>query len=119
MRAASAVLLLASTGIGVLELAGLSNIWTFTALMFCFNTSFLVVISNTATLCLNPHPKIAGLASAFYGMATNLLGAVFIAVTVFWVGDSLANWSLTMTAITALCALMIWRADGSKITLVD
>ena len=116
LRISSAILFLASSSIGLLSYFDLINEWSFTALMFCFNTSFLVVMSNTAALCLDPHPKIAGLASAFYGSVTNLCGATFIATTVFVAGAGILNWSIVMTLLTGICVIFIWAARPKNLT---
>ncbi len=116
LRTASLILLLASGGVALLSWLDLINEWSFTALMFCFNTSFLVVIANTATLCLDPHPKIAGIASAFYGTVTSLSGSIFIAVTVVVAGASILNWAIIMTVLTAISAIFIWAARTESLS---
>ena len=91
--------------------------WHFTALMFWFNTSFLVVVSNTAALCLDPHPKLAGIASAFYGYVTNAVGSAFLGLTVSVVGISIVHWSLAMVAITVVVALATLFASSKDLTI--
>ena len=116
LRGASLILFLSAFGVGLFTLTGHINKWIFSSMMFLFNTSFLVVISNTTALCLDPHPKMAGLASAFYGCVTNLSGAVFIVATVIIVGASLINWSIVMMCLTGLSALLIWIAKPEKLS---
>ncbi len=115
LRISSAILLVASAAIALLNWSDSLNAYGFTAMMFCFNTSFLAVISNTATLCLDPHPKLAGVASAFYGCITNSSGALFIALSVSLVGISITHWTVAMVATTALCALAIWMASPENL----
>ena len=116
LRIASLILFLAAVLIALLATVKQLNATWFTALMFCFNTSFLVIISNTATLCLDPHPNIAGLASATYGCVTNLTGAVFITLSVTWVGAATINWAIAMTALTLLAALGIWAVRKNRVS---
>ncbi|NKB53237.1 MAG: MFS transporter [Rhizobiaceae bacterium] len=119
LRISSSILLVASVTVAIFSWTDILNAYGFTALMFCFNTSFLVVISNTATLCLDPHPKLAGVASAFYGCMTNTSGALFIALSVSMVGISIMHWSAAMVATTALCALAIWSTSPDKLVFRD
>ncbi|MGI9363751.1 MAG: multidrug effflux MFS transporter [Rhizobiaceae bacterium] len=119
LRISSLILFLASGGVLVLAWLGLLQVWYFTVLMFFFNTSFLVVVSNTATLCLDPHPTIAGLASAFYGFTTNFGGAVFIILTVTFAGASPVYWAVTMTILTLFCAGTAWAARQSRLVFSD
>ena len=119
LRIASTVLLASSTVITLMAWFGLLDFVGFTVLMFCFNTSFLVVISNTATLCLDPHPKLAGIASAFYGCVTNISGSAFIVVTVSVVGMSVIHWGVAMMLTTGLCAIAIWLASPGKLAFRD
>jgi len=115
LRIASLNLVIASVGIGLLSAYGDLQAWQFTMLMFWFNTSFLAIISNTATLCLEPHPKLAGLASAFYGCVTNTTGAAFILLTVGFVGESTFHWAVVMMALTTVTALGMAFTRSSKL----
>lgn len=115
LRISSSILFVASAAITLLSWAEVLNVIGFCILMFFFNTSFLVVVSNTATLCLDPHPKLAGVASAFYGCLTNTSGAVFVATTVSLVGISILHWGTAMMLSTGLCALAIWMVSPDKL----
>lgn len=108
LRLASLVLFAASAGIALLSALHFINVFLFTLLMFFFNTSFLVVVSNSAALCLDPHPKIAGLASAFFGCMTNTTGAIFIAATVTISGLGIIPWSIVMAITTGLGCIGLW-----------
>ena len=52
-----------SVTILALGAAGLLGVGVFLPLMFLFNASFLVVMTNSAALVIDPHKEIAGLAS--------------------------------------------------------
>ena len=85
--------------------------------MFCFNTSFLVVVSNTASLCIDPHPSLAGMVSAVYGSFTNIIASVFITITVAYVGINVLHWSFVMCLLTGTCALMLIFASPKWLRL--
>ena len=69
----AALVLLAVTGLMVaLSLVGALPGWLFVCLMFSFNTSFLVVMANAASLVIDPHREIAGFASSAYGFFTQI-----------------------------------------------
>ena len=106
LRLASLIIFIACVSIGLSIWLGFSNPYVFTGLMFMFNTSFLVIVSNTATLTLHPHPKIAGLTSSIFGLMTNGLGGIFVVLTITPIAGLLDRWALAMTAMTTLCLLM-------------
>lgn len=102
LRIAGLVLFLASSGSMLLSFIGYLNAFSFTVLMFFFNTSFLVVVSNSLTLISDPHPKIAGLVSAFFGFATIGVAALFTLLTFdIFDGDILA-WGIGMMVTTGI-----------------
>ncbi len=115
LRFASINLLIASMGIALLSLFSDLKAWQFVALMFWFNTSFLAIISNTATLCLDPHPKLAGLASAFYGCITNTFGAAFLLLSVSFVGQSVVHWAAVMVALTSFTAIGLFATRRDRL----
>ena len=61
---------------GALSLADALPGVAFTGLMFMFNTSFLVVMANSASLVIDPHREIAGFASSAYGFFTQITASV-------------------------------------------
>ncbi len=115
LRVSSFILLIASVGVGLLSYLELLNAYNFTALMFFFNTSFLAVISNTASLTIDPHPNLAGITSAFYGGVTNGIAAVFIAATFALIGGDIQIWAWVMMATTGLTVLALWAVKPSSI----
>ncbi len=117
LRISSLILFIASIGIAVLSYYNLLNAYNFTGLMFFFNTSFLVVVSNTASLTLDPHPTIAGITSAFFGGVTNGVSALFIAVTFGVIAGDIQTWSWIMVATTGLTVLGLWLVKPSSAQL--
>ena len=108
-RIASFVLLAVTAIVVVLALAGGLSGWAFTALMFTFNTSFLVVIANSASLVIDPHREIAGFASSAYGFFTQLTASIAAILTVPLFAGALLPWSLVMLGITGAVFLLIQR----------
>jgi len=83
----------------------------FGALMFVYNCCFLSVMANAASLTLDPHPDIAGLASSLFGFFTQLLPAALTLATLAVIGGEVTRWSTTVTIIAAglLIALLRYR----------
>lgn len=117
LRIAALVQLFSASGVALLGWFEQLQPLHFTALMFCFNTSFLVIVSNTAALCLDPHPKLAGMASALYGCTTNMIGAVFLGVSVTFVMVSILHWAVVMVAITAIVVVATLFASSKELTI--
>ena len=108
LKLASLILFVASTSILALVYFGHLNIVIFTIAMFCFNTSFLPVLSNTAALVLDPHPHIAGLTSALFGFATNATGGLFLLWSVSHVDGKIDQWGVVMVALTLMVLAGLW-----------
>ncbi len=114
LRLSSLILVLATVCMLVLAYTGTLNSWNLTALLFLFNTSFLSVISNSASLTLDPHPHHAGLASAMFGSITSATGAIFLALTVGGVDGNPVNFSLLMTLSTIAIFITLLAINPSK-----
>ena len=82
--------------------------------MFMFNTSFLVVMANAASLVIDPHREIAGFASSAYGFFTQITASVLAVLTVPLFAGALLPWSLTMLAVTlsVFVLIMVYRPAG-------
>jgi DHA1 family bicyclomycin/chloramphenicol resistance-like MFS transporter len=108
----AALVLLAVTGLMVaLSLLGALPGWLFVCLMFSFNTSFLVVMANAASLVIDPHREIAGFASSAYGFFTQITASAAAILTVPLYDGALLPWALSMLGVTAVvfAALMAYR----------
>jgi DHA1 family bicyclomycin/chloramphenicol resistance-like MFS transporter len=83
----------------------------FAVMMFAFNTSFLVVIANSASLVIDPHREIAGFASSVYGFFTQLIASALAILTMPLFAGGLLPWSLALLAIaaSAFILLMVYR----------
>jgi DHA1 family bicyclomycin/chloramphenicol resistance-like MFS transporter len=108
----AAFVLVAVTGLVVLlSLMQLLPGAVFAGLMFAFNTTFLVVMANAASLVIDPHRDIAGFASSAYGFFTQITASAAALLTVPLYGGALLPWALSMLAVTAcvLLALIAYR----------
>jgi DHA1 family bicyclomycin/chloramphenicol resistance-like MFS transporter len=108
----AALVLLAVTGLMVaLSLAGALPGWLFICLMFSFNTSFLVVMANAASLVIDPHREIAGFASSAYGFFTQMTASAAAILTVPLYDGALLPWALSMMGVIGVVfgALVAYR----------
>ena len=80
-------------------------------LMFAFNTSFMVVMANAASLVIDPHREIAGFASSAYGFLTQMTASVVAVLTVPLFDGRLLPWSVSMLAVATgvFIALVAYR----------
>jgi DHA1 family bicyclomycin/chloramphenicol resistance-like MFS transporter len=106
-RIAAFVLLAVTAVVAALSLADALTGIAFTLLMFTFNTSFLVVIANSASLVIDPHRDIAGLASSAYGFFTQIIASVAAILTVPLFAGALLPWSLAMLAVTLTVFVLV------------
>jgi DHA1 family bicyclomycin/chloramphenicol resistance-like MFS transporter len=110
-RVAAFVLLAVTVLIVLLSMAGLLSAGIFAGLMFAFNTSFLVVIANSASLVIDPHREIAGFASSAYGAFTQVTSSVLAVLTIPLFAGALLPWAASMLAVTAVVfvAMLVYR----------
>ena len=109
---AAAILLFLICGLMALltGLNGLSPIG-FALLMFLFNCCFLSVMANAASLTLDPHPEIAGLASSLFGFMTQLLPAALTLATLSLIGGEITRWAAIAAVLTGAIAIaLLWYA---------
>lgn len=80
-----------------------------------FNTWFMVVMSNAASLVLEPHRDIAGLTASLYGFITQITGSVLALATFHLFGGRLLPWSIgllvAMVIVNGLLQAYRARAD--------
>jgi DHA1 family bicyclomycin/chloramphenicol resistance-like MFS transporter len=100
-RLAALILVSVASLIVVLLLAGAMAGIVFAAMMFTFNTSFLVVIANSASMVIDPHREIAGFASSAYGFFTQLAASSLAILTMPLFAGGLLPWSLALLIVTA------------------
>jgi DHA1 family bicyclomycin/chloramphenicol resistance-like MFS transporter len=84
---------------------------TFGVLMFLFNCAFLSLMANAASLTLDPHPDIAGLASSIFGFVTQMVPGGLALLTLGLIGGEVVRWAAVVSAITLglLVSLLRYR----------
>jgi MFS transporter, DHA1 family, multidrug resistance protein len=114
-RVAAFVLLAVTVTVVVLSLVDALPGGVFAALMFVFNTSFLVVIANSASLVIDPHREIAGFASSVCGFVTQITASLLAILTVPLFNGALLSWSLAMLVVTGtvFLAMLAYRRPSA------
>jgi hypothetical protein len=96
-------------------LGGWLNALRFTALIFLFNASFLIVMANSISLVIDPHRKIAGLASSLYGFVSQTVGSLLTLLTIPWFRGDLLLWSTGQLCVTTfVVAALFWYRPGHE-----
>lgn len=115
-RLASSSLAIVAVLIALLTHTGTLSLISFAALMLIYNAAFLVVMSNSVSLTIDPHREIAGFASSVFGFTSQLTGGVLVYLTFPIFRGSMAAWSLGILAITLTVTAAVWlyrpRADN-------
>ena len=101
-RLAAAMLLLAAASIVLVTLLRWQSAPLFLLQLTFFNTWFLVVMSNAASLVLEPHRDIAGLTASLYGFVTQLTGSLLALATFRLFGGHMLPWSLGLLITTLI-----------------
>lgn len=106
-RFAALVLAVAAAIIALTSHLGVLGVIAFGSLMLLFNSAFLVVMSNAASLVIEPHREIAGVASSMYGFMSQLISSVLVFLTLPIFKGTLSVWALGMVIVTTFVALAI------------
>jgi DHA1 family bicyclomycin/chloramphenicol resistance-like MFS transporter len=108
-RVAAGVLLFVSAAATLLSLTGFLTGVGFVMLMFMFNTSFLVIMANAASLVIDPHREIAGFASSAYGFFTQITSSILALVTMPFFQGRILPWAATMLVIMSVLYVALAR----------
>lgn len=108
-RLATMILASVATLLVLLATTGLLTWWMFTGLIFSFNAFFLVVFSNSASLVIDPHKEIAGLAASAYGCVTQLCGSLFMFVTLPIIRGNIIPWAICLLAVSLFVMVRLMR----------
>ncbi|RTL67510.1 MAG: MFS transporter [Hyphomicrobiales bacterium] len=108
-RVAAAVLLAVSGATTLLSLTGWLGGAAFVVLMFFFNTSFLVIMANSASLVIDPHREIAGFASSAFGFFTQMTASLLALLTMPLFQGRLLPWTATMLVIMTVIYVALSR----------
>ncbi len=82
--------------------------WLLALMMIGHATSYLVVYANTATMTLDPHGKIAGFTSSFFGFFSQVVSSIIGGVLTVFIGGSLINWSAFLLLFAGITFLALW-----------
>lgn len=117
MKIGAAVLVITSFAMLILNEADLMGPYVLTGSMIGFATGYLVVVSNSMALALDPHGEIAGFVSSLYGFCAQLVAssaAIIIAATIR--GDlSAFIWVLLMLSGAVFTILMVGDPTRKRI----
>ncbi len=97
---------------GVIWFAAVTNLLTvylFTALMFMFNSSYLLIFSNLVSLTLEPHGQRAGMASSMFGFFSYIGGSLLAALLAFVTHEQTNRWAFCFMAISLLLLAGLYR----------
>lgn len=100
--AASALVAGVMGSIAILSTMSLMSPGIFVAGIALFNVGFLVVLANGASLVLDPHHSIAGVAASFFGFATQVVGSSIVLTALPYVRGDMVVWSYLMTSIALI-----------------
>jgi MFS transporter, DHA1 family, multidrug resistance protein len=110
-RAAAVILTVVTALMAVLTALSLISAIGFGILMLVFNGAFLSMMANAASLTIDPHAEIAGLASSVYGFVTQLVPGALALATLPLIRGELTIWAsvATVVAIIVLTGLIRYR----------
>jgi MFS transporter, DHA1 family, multidrug resistance protein len=120
-KLALAVQAFACVAIAAFFAAGALSGVGFVMLMFLFNCGFLSVMANAASLTLDPHPDIAGLASSLYGFVTQAVPGALAMATLGLIGGDIGIWACLVSAITCglLGAIMLFHPGVRRLSALN
>lgn len=89
----------------------------FIGLLFAFNATFLVLLTNGMTMVLEPHRDIAGTASAVLGSVTQFTGAFAALMALPYFDGSIAGWAPWHAMVMGAIALWVYsfRPDPTAV----
>jgi DHA1 family bicyclomycin/chloramphenicol resistance-like MFS transporter len=88
----------------VVALTGLANLWVTVGMLFLANACLGLVIPTVMVMALDPHGRIAGLASSLGGTMQMLVGGLMITAA----GPFFDGTVVPMTGAIALCGVLTW-----------
>jgi len=121
MKIGAGVLFLTSLIMLMLYQAEMMSAYVLTASMIGFATGYLVVVSNSTALALDPHGEIAGFVSSLYGFCAQFVSSIgAIVLAVFIRGDlSAFIWALLMVSGLVFTILVVGDPARKQIKAAD
>ena len=117
-KAAAAILVGVTASMAVLAANNSFGPVGFGAAMFVFNGAVLSLMANAASLTIDPHAEIAGLASSVYGFLTQLLPGALALATLPLIHGDLTTWAVIATAVTSCVLIGLMRYKPIRQVLV-
>ena len=110
-RWAAGGLMAVAASIVIVTSAGIEHLPLFLVQLTLFNAAFLMVLSNAASLVLEPHRAIAGLTASLFGFATQITGSVLSLATFGIYGGRILPWSIGLFITTTIVfgAITLYR----------
>ena len=110
-RLAAGAIVAAACLIALLDALGQLDIKLFAVLIFAFSTAFPIVMSNSASLTIDPHRRVAGMASSIFGFSSQLVSSLLVLATLSLYGGAMLPWAigLAIAAAITLTALLLYR----------
>jgi DHA1 family bicyclomycin/chloramphenicol resistance-like MFS transporter len=107
------VIVLASGLMLAASLAGIDGAWLMSLLLVLFATSYLVVMANAGSMVLDPHPRIAGLASAVSASLAQLGAGLGVTLLVALLPPTATAFSAALFALcfATLVPALLWRGE--------
>ncbi len=87
----------------------------FTGLMFAFNSCYLIMYSNFASLTLEPHKELAGTAAAMFGFASYVIGSMLAILITLVTDTSIFRWSVCFLLLALMVAAGAARWNAKHI----
>ncbi len=114
-RFAALLLLLAAGTMALFTALSWQSAPLFLLQLAFFNTWFMVVMSNAASLVLEPHRDIAGLTASLYGFITQITGSALALATFHLFDGRMLPWSIglftTMAIVNVVLLAYRFRQD--------
>lgn len=107
-RFAASTLAAIAVLIALLTHSGLLTVYVFAACMLIYNAGFLVVMSNSVSMIIDPHREIAGFASSVFGFASQLTAGVLVYLTFPLFKGSMELWSIGIAVLALGVATAVW-----------
>ncbi len=97
------------------SLADVLSLPAFLGLMLVFNSSFLVVLSNCASLVIEPHHEIAGVASSLYGFFCQVMASSLVLLTLPLYQGRMLPWACGLLIVTTvvLVSVLAYRPSAN------
>ena len=101
-------LVIVSTVLLAVAMLDMMTPWFLAAMMIGHATSYLVVYANTATMTLDPHGKIAGFTSSFFGFVSQVVSSIIGGALTVIIGGNLVYWSGFLLLFATITFVALW-----------